>query len=201
MAGKARAYESPLRRAQVDRTREQIIESFVDQLSQPGRVDLSAGEAAQAAGVSLRTVYNHFPNQAAQLDGVARWLDSRIVGDVEPPRVAADLPGFARRIHVAAGQNLALVRAQMTPGVARTIRRERRRTRMKAIEEAIAPISEADETTTRDAAALVNHLTSAEAGLSLLDEHGVPPERAGAIVALAIRGILRELSEQHTATT
>ena len=52
-----RRYESPKRDAQAAATRNAILEAFVEQLSEPGRDNISPSDAAVRAGVSLRTVH------------------------------------------------------------------------------------------------------------------------------------------------
>ena len=67
-----RRYSSPKREAQALATRNAILEAFAEQLSEPGRDRLSPSEAAVRAGVSLRTVHVHFPNEASQIANVLR---------------------------------------------------------------------------------------------------------------------------------
>jgi hypothetical protein len=71
----ARRYVSPKREAQTAATREAILEAFAEQLSESGRDKLSPSEAAVRAGVSLRTVHFHFPNEASQVAALGEWFD------------------------------------------------------------------------------------------------------------------------------
>ncbi len=71
-----RVYRSELRTEQAERTRERILEALVEQLGE-GNEDFSIPRVAERAGVSVRTVYHHFPNRDAQIEAVARWLDGR----------------------------------------------------------------------------------------------------------------------------
>jgi membrane-bound ClpP family serine protease len=66
-----RRYVSPTRQAQASATRRAILEAFAEQLSEAGRDRLSPSEAAVRAGVSLRTVHAHFPNEASQVAALA----------------------------------------------------------------------------------------------------------------------------------
>lgn len=56
----SRPYNSPLRRAQTNATREQILDATHELLQTTRPVDLGFKEVAELAGVSLRTVYRHF---------------------------------------------------------------------------------------------------------------------------------------------
>ncbi|MEO5900380.1 MAG: TetR/AcrR family transcriptional regulator, partial [Ilumatobacteraceae bacterium] len=73
----SRPYVSPKRVAQAAATREAILEAFAEQLSEPDRHTLSPSEAAQRAGVSVRTVHLHFPNGDDQIVALGEWWDHR----------------------------------------------------------------------------------------------------------------------------
>lgn len=77
-----REYHSPLREQQAKRTRIQILDALVDLVSEQGAADLSIRDLAIRSGVSQRTVYRHFPDRQALLDGLvdhvgelADWSD------------------------------------------------------------------------------------------------------------------------------
>lgn len=67
-----------LRQEQLDVTRRRILDALVDLVSTEGVHDLSVQDVADRAGVSHRTVYRHFPDKSALLDGLSDWLDQRI---------------------------------------------------------------------------------------------------------------------------
>src|SRR5260370_5138546 len=62
---------------------ELILAAFAAELARRDWADFSIPDVARAAGVSVRTVYHHFPNRDAQLEAVARWLDDQIVSGIE----------------------------------------------------------------------------------------------------------------------
>src|SRR5262249_48549720 len=97
-----RTYNSPKREAQAAATREAILAAFADQLSE-GRDRLSPSDAAERAGVSLRTVHFHFPNEESQIIAISEWLDhvlypSGVVLATGPD----DLARYFRDIHTMA---------------------------------------------------------------------------------------------------
>ena len=69
-----REYNSPLREEQARRTRIQILEALVDLVSEEGPTELSIRDLANRAGVSQRTVYRHFPDRQALLDGLVEHV-------------------------------------------------------------------------------------------------------------------------------
>jgi AcrR family transcriptional regulator len=60
-----RKYELKQRAEHVEETRRRIVEATVDLHLTRGPVSTSIAEVARRAGVQRRTVYNHFPNDAA----------------------------------------------------------------------------------------------------------------------------------------
>jgi AcrR family transcriptional regulator len=73
-----RTYNSPLREEQASRTRERILEAFVEQVTESELQDFSIALVAKRAGVSMRTVYHHFPNREAILDALAAWYETHV---------------------------------------------------------------------------------------------------------------------------
>lgn len=72
-----RKYDSPLRRRQLAETRERIIAAgaaLVHELPTWDWRNLTARAVAPRAGVSVRTVHRHFPNERALRDAVLRRL-------------------------------------------------------------------------------------------------------------------------------
>jgi len=98
-----RRYVSPKREAQAAATREAILSAFAEQLSEPGRDKLSPSEAALRAGVSLRTVHFHFPNEESQVLELSDWFDRMLYPQgVVLASGPDDLPRYFRNIHAMA---------------------------------------------------------------------------------------------------
>ena len=76
-----RPYSSPLRDSQVQRTRDLILDALTELLSEQPSDQVSTREIAERAGVSQPTVYRHYPDRQALLEGLAdrvtlRWDES-----------------------------------------------------------------------------------------------------------------------------
>jgi AcrR family transcriptional regulator len=168
-----RAYRSELRAEQAERTREKIIEALAEQLGE-GLEDFSIPRVAERAGVSVRTVYHHYPNRDAQIEAVARWLDQRIAAGEPPPVTLDDILTMADRVVRRAYNNQRLVRAQLVPGVAKLVRERRRRARERGIEKIF--VAQSDPVGGRLAAAAFNVAFGADTGLAMLDRFGVDGE-------------------------
>ncbi len=182
-----RAYRSELRAEQAERTRERIVEALVEQLGE-GLEEFSISRVAERAGVSVRTVYHHFPNREAQIEAVARWLDARITANEPPPASLDDVLPMLARIVRRAAANERQVRAQLVPGVARLVRERRRRARERGVEKVL--VEACGSRAGRLAAAVVNLLIGADIGFALSDRYGLEREEMIATHQWMVRAVI-----------
>lgn len=192
---KARQYVSPKREAQAQATRTAILEAFAEQLSEPGRDHLSPSEAAERAGVSLRTVHFHFPNEESQVLALGAWYDSAVALDtVELATGPDDLPRYYREIH-RHGLKHPITRILASDrGVWGEMRVTRRAARIEAIRRAVKAVG-APPRATADATAMLLSLSGADAAWPLVD-HGLPAERVPDVIANTVELILAQLKTQ-----
>ncbi|RYG36994.1 MAG: TetR/AcrR family transcriptional regulator [Burkholderiales bacterium] len=190
-----RRYVSPKREAQAAATREAILGAFAEQMSEPGRIKLSPSEAAMRAGVSLRTVHVHFPNEESQVVALGEWFDQKLY----PQGVVLcagpdDLARYFRDIHRMALKH-PFTRALVSDrGVWRDIRKSRRTARLEAIRHAVKAIG-APKRATEGATAQLLALSGADASLPMHD-HGLPLERVPDVIANTVQLIVNQLKEQ-----
>lgn len=129
-----RQYRSALRKEQGRATRERIIEALIEQLGS-GTAEFSIPKVAGRANVSVRTVHHYFPDRESQIEAACTYIESRI-GPGEPalPEFGALLAAYAQVFDRAyAPENEQLVRAQLSPGIARRVRLQRRKAREKSV--------------------------------------------------------------------
>ena len=81
---------------------------------------------ARAADVSLRTVYQHFPDKASRISAINEWIDARVDVPGVLPKSFEDIPGWAERLVDYAFDNELLVRAQMAAGLSKEVRTYRK---------------------------------------------------------------------------
>lgn len=191
----ARKYVSPKREAQAQATRIAILEAFAEQLSEPGRVTLSPSEAAARAGVSLRTVHFHFPNEASQIAALGEWFENAIFPEgVVLASGPDDLPRYYRDIHRTAMKHPISRALTSAKGVWRDVRASRRAARLDAIRHAVKAIG-APKRATDDAIAVLLSLSGADASWALV-EHGLPKERAPEAIARTVELVVADLRKQ-----
>lgn len=191
----ARKYVSPKRDAQAQATRLAILEAFAAQLAEPGRDKLSPSEAAARAGVSLRTVHFHFPNEEAQAAALGAWFDAKIKLNAVPLASGPDdLPRYYRDIH-RMGLKHPITRVLATGGgVWRDMRATRRAARIESIRRAVKAIG-APARATADATALLLSLSGADASWSMHD-HGLALERVPDALAHMVELVLADLRKK-----
>lgn len=194
-----RRYVSPKREAQAAATREAILSAFAEQLSEPGRDKLSPSEAALRAGVSLRTIHFHFPNEESQVLALGDWFDRAFYPQgVVLASGPDDLPRYFRDIHAMALQHpLTRAIAASRSGVWKEVRHHRRVKRLEAIRKATKQIG-APARATADATAMLLGLSGADASWSLHD-HGLALDRIPDVIANTVSLIVDQLREQAKA--
>ncbi len=190
-----RRYDSPKRDAKALATRTAILEAFAEQLSDPGRDKLSPSEAAVRAGVSLRTVHFHFPNEGAQIAALGEWFDQVLYPEgVVLAAGPDDLPRYFRDIHRMALRHPAVRVLVSGRGVWREVREIRRMKRLEAIRAAVAMIG-APRQATEEATAMLLGLSGADASWPLHD-HGLSLDRIPDVIANTVELIVQQLRGQ-----
>ncbi len=195
-----RPYHSPARQVRRERTRQAIVDAFIAQLGDAGRIALSPAAAARAAGVSIRTVHHYFPDAEAQLAAVAAEVETRLFPQPPAlPRTPAELPDLVTAVYRASEGQLPLLRALVNSSVGTEVRRRRRGQRLQAIQDVLASIG-AGHGETRRAVAVVSLLASADAGVVLAGQYGLTLAEAGAACSEVTRAIITDLAAQAAGT-
>jgi AcrR family transcriptional regulator len=133
-----------LREQHADLTRERILAAVAELLERGEAGELTVPAVADASGVSLRTVYRHYPTREALLEAAARWIGEQFFAHRYPRDLdeVADLyqdgcRDFDRRP--------GLVRAMALSQLGREVRAYRRRERVQAIRELLKRLLKSGE--------------------------------------------------------
>lgn len=129
------------RAAQKAATRERIVDALVAQLVDDAE-DLSVGRLADAAGVSVRTVYVHFPDREALLAALDERVNVDLVGQ---PAYATpeDLATGTGEEFRQASANADVLLAQMRTRLGRELRARSRPDRARRVRASLAPLLDA----------------------------------------------------------
>lgn len=189
-----RPYVSPKREEKAKATRAAILSAFSEQLAD-GNDRLSRSVAAARAGVSLRTVHVHFPNEESQVVALAEWLDHLIYPDgVVLCAGPDDLGRYFHDIHRQALKHPITRSLAFGRGAWRTVRDRRRDERLAAIRRAVEAIGAPAEAT-EQATAMPLSLSGADSSYRLQD-NGLPLEQAPGTIAYMVSLVVSNLRAQ-----
>jgi len=178
-----------------------MLEAAITQLESKGVDDVSMAEIAEAAGVSLRTLYRYFPDRASLLQAAGQHLYDSLGVPFEisgPETISASLLDAAKRLSTRPALTRVLVRT--TAG--RATRSPLRGRRVQAIRAALEPVTDGlDADTARWATAVIAHLCSAASWVFIADDQGVDDDDAQRAVAWAIDHLVSTLQQQQQSST
>ena len=185
-----RTYQSPLRDEQARRTRDLVLDAFVDLLAERRPDDITTREIAERAGVSQPTVYRHFPDRTALLRGISarvgeltgdRWDNLPMVGTVD------DVGARFEALFVMSDEFAVEVRAEALMNAdPRQYTPETQRHSNVVLDLVAEAFPELDEHRHAQIAGLLRCLGSAQSWLRLREEFDVPGVESGPLVHWAI---------------
>jgi AcrR family transcriptional regulator len=196
MKGK-RSYDSPLRRAQAAGTRDRILEAVSELVAAGAIGELTVPAVAARAGVTVRTVYRHFPTRTDMVDAMQKWALQRM-GALTWPKDVNELLAFPVPLFEAFDRNRPLVEAQLgAAGIA--VRREGKERRVELLRGTLAEVlARCPADMQRGALGVIKHLLSASAWQALRDDVGLDGTQAGRAVTWAIGVLVEDLRRSNT---
>ena len=188
-------YTSTLRERQVAQTRELILDAVTTLLGDRRADEVATRAIAAEAGVSERTVYRHFPDREALLEGLAQRLPQL---DCVAPSFAADgldaLGPTSRHLMELLDEHYVTARAEAVFNADPRRFAAGTRANTRAMRTLLAnELPELDEREQLRIAAVIRCLVSTQAWLRMREEFGVPGIESGPVVAWVIDTIIREL--------
>ena len=182
-----------LRERQAEQVRTTVLEAVITELEDKAVDDVSMSDVAEAAGISLRTLYRYFPDRSALLQAAGEHLYGSLgvpFAIAGPQDISASLLDAARRLSARPELTRALVRT--TAG--RATRSAVRGQRVEAIRTALQPALDGlDADTARWATAVIAHLCSAASWVLISDESHLDEADAQRAVAWAIDALISTL--------
>lgn len=189
---------STLRERQAEQVRLAILEAVVRELEERSADDLSMGAVAEAAGISLRTLYRYFPDRPSLLDAVGQHVVASLGLPIEiggPTGISASFLDAARRF----SNRPQLARALVQSAAGRTARSSARPQRQEAIGAALRSATDGlDPEVARRATAVIAHLCSLESWVSIANTSGLADAEAQVAVAWAIDTLVAALQHQKS---
>src|SRR5436190_7232419 len=167
----SRTYNSPTREEQARRTRATILDSLIEVLVDGGPAAVSVPAVASRAGVSVRSVYHHFPSKDALVDAIGEAVDARM-GERRPPwaRSPRELAESLPEAYSYLARNRSMIQAMVMSGVADRIGQPAAVRRGQRVTDAIGPLLDQLDRPHRDRLrALVQVFASFEGYRALTD--------------------------------
>jgi AcrR family transcriptional regulator len=191
-----RPYTSRLREDQAQRTRELILDALTELLATHAADEISTRAIAERAGVSQPTVYRHFPDRPALLEGLSDRIDGLAAANERRtmPEALDDIPRHAEQDFVILEEYAAAATAQaiLNADPRRLARSSRERT--EALRQLVArELPEYDERDHLRITALLRSLYSVQTWLRLREEFGITGSEPGPILAWAFDTLIREI--------
>lgn len=188
MSDGKRQYRSPTRAAQARQTREDILDALMELLEDQPAEDITVREIAAVANISPATVYNHFPDREALIEGLNARIGSKM-GMNEPPLPdqLEDMGAVVRLMFSQAELFPAEIRAsallRSDPPYTDRFTADRTDGILRLVEEGLPDL---DEQGWSAITGLIRLIGSMQAWLRFREESGITGERSGSIVAWAI---------------
>jgi AcrR family transcriptional regulator len=186
-----------LREQHATATRERILAAVADLLEQGAAEELTIPAVAEAAGVSLRTIYRYYATREQLLEAAGRWIGDELLKHPYPRDLdeVADLYEEGARDF---DQRPGLVRALAFSQLGRHVRGYRRRERLDAVGRALrAELTELSESELQQAEAVLAYLHNMLAYTTLREENGLTGEEIGQAVGWAIRTLIADLRRRN----
>jgi AcrR family transcriptional regulator len=189
-----------LREQHAELTRELILRALAE-LLQDGRAgELSVRDVARQAGVSLRTVYRHFPTREELFGAAADWIDWRIFGDVRLDETVEDLPKLFRHACDRWDEHPRLAQAMALSQAGRSDPSHWRLQRLAAIRRALTEVTgDLPEEEKRKAVAVLDYLENVLAWVTMRAVTGLDGRRVGEAVEWAMETLIEDLRRRNAA--
>jgi AcrR family transcriptional regulator len=191
-----RTYDSPLRRENAQRTRKRILDATASVIGEDG--DFVVAQVAERAGVSVRTVYHHFPDREAMLDALGEWLAAQL--GYPRPELPEDLESFADTT-VSMAKRLSAdvdkMRVFFSTPVGQATRQRARARRLEHLRHlASVELAGVDPQTAEWAAVVIHQLASSRTWLAMQEDAGFDLSEAAEAVGWGIKTLLQGLKGQ-----
>ena len=184
---------SSLRDQQVDLTRDLIMRAFQRLLQNDHPDAITYPQVAEAAGVSLRTVYRYFPTRVDLLKSAAAWLAEFTDGvRWQDPRTVDDLAGVAPEMGRIFDEHTNVFRALAGD----ELQGQRREAVAAAVAEASGNLA-TDEA--RRAEAILGYIRSGRAWLVLHDHYGLDGDEIVSALDWAASTLLEDVRRRNAA--
>lgn len=178
------------RRAHTERS---IIDAVHRMLADEHPASLSMPQVADAAGVSLRTLYRYFPTKADLVDAASRSFEIEVGTNLEAPNGIADVEPFLVAMWRAFDASLPAVMAQHATPAGRELRQRRLTRSREHLRGVLALVGPGlDDSTAEQLVDTVILLTGSAMYLELTQHLGHSSPEAAHMMSVAVRAVITD---------
>lgn len=182
-----------LRERQAQIARDSILDAVIAKLESASWNDFSMQDIAEAAGVSLRTLYRYFPNREEVLRAAGGRIGERLELAPEISGPEEIVSSFLKASGMMA-RHLQLARALVATSAGRDARSPLLQRRRSAIDRAMSQLTAGlDQSTARQVTAVVTFLCNAASWMTISDDYALSSSEARNAVAWALEQLLNSL--------
>lgn len=187
-----RDYDNSLRNERAQMTRQKIMQALIDLAAHQDVRELSVSLLADKAHVSEPTVYRHFPDRVALLNGLQEQLDQAI--QLPPlPDDLAELPRHIEELFLLFERDRKLLSAAFNSPRKSKVHLTLQENRLAQLRRAVSAMTpHLQQSEQARIFGVVQHLASALAWKSLHDAAGLAGGESGVAVAWALRALLKD---------
>ncbi len=195
-----RGYSSSLRDRQADLTRELILRATAEAITDDPLFGFSMQEVADRAGVSLRSVYRHYPGRKQLFEALYDWTSTRleVPALLRSVTTVEDLPSLAAPLFARFESESSLARASVLASLALGTEPA---TRAEWDKETFAlfraEMSNLDSDEAHRAWAMVRLLFTSRVWLTLSERFGLETASAAEAVEWAARTLIEDMKRRN----
>jgi len=185
------AAATALRERQAGVVSDAILDALVDRLEAEDPEDVSLPQIAVDAGVSIRTLYRHFPSREALFEAAGPRIVQRVGLPTGLAGGADDIAASFLRASGALSRHPKLARSLLLSSLGRLARGGHRRQRVRDIMDAVGEVTDhLEPIEARRRSAVVAYLCSAAAFVTVAEEAELEVDDARIAVAWAITALI-----------
>lgn len=194
-----RSYKSPLRSDQKGNTRDRILDTVAEIISEGRILEFSVKDVATRAGISYGTVYRHFPTRESLLEALYEAA-AEVMAQSAPftPQSLDDIPVLAVKTLEMFEQRANLVQAFTTALLVNNVKPKSRYQRDQIMREMV--IESAPSLSSRSVnefTAIISHLYSSLTWTTLRQRYGLNSEETAEALHWALQTLIQNLTRHE----
>ncbi|MDR3601499.1 MAG: TetR/AcrR family transcriptional regulator [Desulfosporosinus sp.] len=196
---KRRSYTSPLRSTQKENTRERILDTVAEMISEGRILDFSVKDVAVRTGISYGTVYRHFPTRESFLEALYEEA-SEIMAQSAPfnPQSLDDIPVMLGKTVEQFAARETLVQAFTIALLINNVKPKSRHQRDQNIQELVMESTpRLSAGAARQVTAIISHLCSSLTWATLKQRYELNSTETAEAMNWALQTLIRDLTQHE----